>query len=224
MYLLGACILALGVALPFVKSLVTFGVLCFLLVFLLSNVIRFCVTGWVGMMIFLVYVGGLMVMFGYFLAICPNQKVRFKHWRWVVSGAVFVFGVLSVWGRVPWPIEFSMSPGMNVMFTEAGSPLLCLVAFILFFTLVVVVKVTEARKGPLRPFNVHEKRQRWQQLEKLRKEKLKKEKLKKEGPEKEGSKREELGKEGFKREEPEKKGFKKGGLRRRPLRPMKKGL
>ena len=149
-----ACIVALAGALPFVKSLVTFGVLCFSIVFFLCCVAGFVVARWAGMFIFLVYIGGLIVMFGYFLAICPNQKVRFRRWRRVVIGGVVVLGVLCVRGRLPMSVEFYNRSGMDVMFTKAGFPLLSFLAFTLFLTLVVVVKVVEARKGPLRPFKI----------------------------------------------------------------------
>jgi len=94
---LAAVVLTLSLSLVFLESLVAFGAISLLLVFRLRIYIRLALASWIGILVFLVYLGGLMVVFAYFLAICPNQKIEFK---WGVRTWLMVFG--GVFGLVCW--------------------------------------------------------------------------------------------------------------------------
>jgi hypothetical protein len=53
---------------------VSLGIIVWAVALVSSLIIRLMVYSWFGYVIFLVYVGGLIVMFGYFAAIGPNIK------------------------------------------------------------------------------------------------------------------------------------------------------
>lgn len=149
---LRSTIVSLSLTLAFTSSLVPFGVVSFSLVFLLANLTGLLLSSWMGIIIFLVYIGGLMVMFAYFLAICPNQLVEFK--KFTIRGAalVVVLGLLFFKVQVTVPQWRREGVSIAVLFAQEGVPLLLLLARVLFLTLVVVVKIVDLRRGPLRPF------------------------------------------------------------------------
>merc|ERR1711976_671149 len=71
--LLRVFIVAFSFSLFFTSSIIAFGTLALLLAIAISLLLVF-ISPWLGIITLLVYVGGLMVMFAYFLAICPNQR------------------------------------------------------------------------------------------------------------------------------------------------------
>lgn len=127
---------------------------CFYISILLSS--------WIGYVLFLVYVGGLLVMFGYVAVCSPNvlYKIDVRFW-WV---SLICVGIFCVFLRF-WIIkEFVLSGGcdnLNVDFFGGVSFVLysggtffvvIILGLILLLALVIVVKICYFLRGPLRPF------------------------------------------------------------------------
>ena len=146
-------IVSRAVRLFFVRSVVVFGLMALFIVFCLCGLVGFSLCRWLGMVVLLVYVGGLMVMFSYFLAICPNEVIRFKGLKGVFGGCVVARGVgLMVSGPVvPHWLQGGMS--MCAIYRAEVIPVLVFIILILLLTLIAVVKVVELKQGPLRPFS-----------------------------------------------------------------------
>nr|YP_010247818.1 NADH dehydrogenase subunit 6 [Eunoe nodosa]QTJ29912.1 NADH dehydrogenase subunit 6 [Eunoe nodosa] len=113
---------------------------------------------WFAMIIFLVYIGGMLVMFAYFTALTPNQPLGLSIMLLMSSLAFFMFLLMtsSLNSIMPSLISLkhtSMIHPITIMFAPYNSSLLFLLASILFFILVAVVKITNISSGPLRPFN-----------------------------------------------------------------------
>lgn len=79
-----AGLVSLSFALAFCRSFLLFGVLALGFSLLISVFAGLVFSSWVGMVIAVVYVSGLMVLFSYFLAICPNQRFWFPKWIVIV--------------------------------------------------------------------------------------------------------------------------------------------
>jgi len=141
-------------------SLVPFGIICFIFAFSLCNLIGLFICSWIGLIIFLVYIGGLIVIFAYFLAICPNQQIVFK---WKRHGIVTFFllrRLLTYRGKLTIPSWRQEGMSSTILYSGKEFSLLVLLALTLFITLVAVVKVVELKRGPLRPFVVRTKKKR----------------------------------------------------------------
>nr|QXF29935.1 NADH dehydrogenase subunit 6 [Chloeia pocicola] len=116
------------------------------------------VSSWWGMVLFLIYIGGLLVMFAYFSAVTPNQQ-------WELF-PLFLFSFLLM--LVLWlnnDLFFCPDPvlSFNNFYSSSFSPtkilelsnaiLYLTLAVILFLALIMVVKISSLTSGPLRPFN-----------------------------------------------------------------------
>lgn len=99
----------------------------------------------------MVYVGGLLVIFSYFLAICPNQ-----------IGGVRVFVPVGLFTLFPlflyfreiffFPTIGGVFRGVIIIYKRINGGFLIFLGVFLLITLVRVVKVVRLSQGPLRPF------------------------------------------------------------------------
>lgn len=113
---------------------------------------------WFALIIFLVYIGGILVIFAYFTALTPNQPLGLSIIILISSIAFITFILLiradnRILSSLISLSHVSLINPITVIFTPYNSALLFLLATILFFILVAVVKITNITNGPLRPFN-----------------------------------------------------------------------
>nr|BDC91885.1 NADH dehydrogenase subunit 6 [Notomastus sp. GK-2021] len=131
------------------SSFISFGTLALTLAMFLSITLALFFTPWLGMVTFLIFIGGLMVMFAYFLAICPNQHSSTNKRMIVLTILSGLLISLFLWNN---HLLTPTSPPMS-LHTLYYDPLLFLfLGSFLFFTLIVIVKLVELNQGPLRPF------------------------------------------------------------------------
>nr|YP_006073354.1 NADH dehydrogenase subunit 6 [Solemya velum]AFG18174.1 NADH dehydrogenase subunit 6 [Solemya velum]AGI98163.1 NADH dehydrogenase subunit 6 [Solemya velum] len=124
--------------------------------------VGFEMSSWYGYIMFLIYVGGLLVMFSYVAALTPNSFFS------GVSNLLLFFLSLVVFFSTYMFNWFSsstkfVSADMKMTFVNEGSSgsLMCsnynfgvlvFLGVILFLALVAVVKICFSQKAPLRPF------------------------------------------------------------------------
>nr|AVW86117.1 NADH dehydrogenase subunit 6 [Melaenis sp. YZ-2018] len=113
---------------------------------------------WFAMIIFLVYIGGMLVMFAYFTALTPNQPLGlsimlFLSFMTFILLLFLMSGYTNIIPAILSSTPYSWSSSITIMFTSFNASLLLLLASVLFFILVAVVKITNISNGPLRPFN-----------------------------------------------------------------------
>ena len=113
-------------------------------------------SSWFGLILFLIYVGGLLVIFIYFAALCPNHFISFKHTLALSlssfflssSSLYFLFPILTPLSILPLPLQ-----NTTAMFFINNLPALLFLSITLFLILVTVVTTTRHTQGPLRPFS-----------------------------------------------------------------------
>ena len=129
-------------ALCFRSGVVEFGCIRLGLVGVTSVFLGLVQGVWVGVVRLLIYGGGIIVMFAYFLAICPNDtRAGRKVWVGVVGGLL--------WGM---SADYVMPAAVVRRVSVLQGGVLLFLGALLFFALVGVVKIVERHKGPLRPF------------------------------------------------------------------------
>ena len=113
---------------------------------------------WFAFIIFLIYIGGILVIFAYFTALTPNQPLGLSSIIILSFISFIAITLVSFILKLPGPNLFSngltdFSQSITILYIPINSNILLLLASILFFVLVAVVKVANINKGPLRPFH-----------------------------------------------------------------------
>jgi len=130
-------------------SPVNLGVIVLLTAITVASSLALISTSWFGFIIFIIYVGGILVIFAYFAALQPNQQVL--SWGWVLTPIIILIIFISI---LPSPILLKTfnTPSTTDLFSYINLYIPILLALILFLALIIVVKTSHADEGPLRPF------------------------------------------------------------------------
>ena len=153
--ILTACSISLASTIFLIFSPLPIGLWILLISFVFSLLIAFSINSWFSLIFFLVYVGGLLVIFAYFVALSPNQQLS------LLTPIAFLFPSLLViilllynnFHLTPSSINLSSFLPQLLIYSPSNAPILIRLALLLFFALIAVVKISGRRGGPLRPFN-----------------------------------------------------------------------
>merc|ERR1711976_115935 len=140
----------LSLILVFHNSLITLGCLALIFCITFAALLSLTFSSWIGIVILLIYMGGLIVLFAYFLAICPNQKNALTP----LGKAFFPLTILLIQPTALSIHALTPPIPLTTLFSPTNLPLLLFLTAILLFTLITVVKIVETHHGPLRPFAV----------------------------------------------------------------------
>nr|AVW86230.1 NADH dehydrogenase subunit 6 [Pholoe pallida] len=138
-------------------SPLTIGFWVLLLALSLAATISSIISPWFGLVIFLIYIGGMLVMFAYFAALTPNQPHEMMKMLFMLlftMGSLMIPSVIMSNLSQTFPLYLSSKTALTILSPWSSSTFI-LVVIILFFILVSVVKVTDIFMGPLRPFNTY---------------------------------------------------------------------
>lgn len=109
---------------------------------------------WFSLILFLIYIGGILVIFSYFIALTPNLYLRIKPLI-IFSTLIFFIRLLIIRFFNP-SIQFhqdlSSYSSIDVLYLSYNVIILVFIRIILLFIIIAVVKITSSPKGPLRPF------------------------------------------------------------------------
>lgn len=145
-----AIIIALITTLLLASSPVNLGIWIIFVALIGSVTILTSSTSWLAIITFLIYVGGLLVIFAYFTATSPNQTHNF-------APIIKILSITTIlWRLLHYP-QIAITPSYNPIFiileTLNGSIYILLV-ILLLLTIIICVKTTQSNSGPLRKFNV----------------------------------------------------------------------
>lgn len=137
-----------------VQSPLTLG-LWLVIIALGASILIFAHTSkWFAILLFLVYVGGLLVIFAYFSAISPNQLTEIKIiFRAALISFLFIQSSLFIFIKPSFLSSTNLSlPSIQFIICSPNAiPIVALVVT-LFITIIIVIKVSTRQAGPLRPF------------------------------------------------------------------------
>lgn len=150
-------ILAFSVTLPLILTPITLGINIFCIASLAAITVTLYFSPWFGLTLFIIYVGGLLVIFSYFIATSPNQKIKIIYPIILIS-IIFVIALYnSDYNAISFlPALFIESRTINNQYAILYSPNYILItitlALLLLLALIFVVKISNRKDGPLRPF------------------------------------------------------------------------
>ena len=142
-------------ALLFSSSPLNLGLWIIIIAIFMAASISFITVSWFGLLLFIIYVGGLLVIFAYFVAISPNQEINFIN---IIVVFVTTLTATAVIRGSFLPskqfISISATKKQIALFFYSSINIvpLVLIALTLLIALIAVVKVSNRNSGPLRPF------------------------------------------------------------------------
>nr|QHD26797.1 NADH dehydrogenase subunit 6 [Murex trapa] len=148
--------------LPMMFQPLSLGLMIMISTLLMCVVASITLSSWYGFILFLIYVGGLLVMFAYVAALSPNvlfgsMKPILVYFPMFIVLFVFFFNYFFVdSSSIGYISDFSVMKHMKVYGLEMVSPhmasILIGLATILLINLIVVVKICYYTHASLRPF------------------------------------------------------------------------
>ena len=126
----------------FINNPLVLGIFIMLLVLLIANCLRNLMFHWYRLILILIYIGGLIVIFAYFLAISPNKKLR------NIKSLIFIF----LWILINYNSDIICSSGNSLINISLDIYRIILLGLILFIILIGADKITNRNEGSFRPF------------------------------------------------------------------------
>ena len=144
---------AISISLIFSPSPLILGIWVILLSLSLTLFLCTLIPSWFTFLVFLIYVGGLLVMFSYFVAIQPNQQLGATKMA-IISIISTLYLYLLTLNAIKLPYKISdLNFSLRIIMSEPRILIVVLIGIFLFLALIVVVKITSSTKGPLRPYS-----------------------------------------------------------------------
>ena len=145
--------LVLGLSLISLEHILLIGVCGLLLALSICLILRIFISSWFGAIAVVVFIGGLLVIFSYFLSIIPNYHNLGFRFRGVI--AVSVLGGLILSGLFRGLTCFGGELAVidvGAIYEVSNRWILIFLGGVLLVNLYVVVSVVSLVGGPLRPF------------------------------------------------------------------------
>nr|ALQ78793.1 NADH dehydrogenase subunit 6 [Glycera capitata] len=121
-----------------------------MLALLTATTTSLSMSSWFGFIIFLIYIGGMLVMFAYFTAIQPNQQIKILTPTIAATMTTITLPFLSNQTTIN-PLS-SKNWWISSMYESMNIPSLIFLALALFLALISIVKISFMNRAPLRPF------------------------------------------------------------------------
>nr|ALQ78819.1 NADH dehydrogenase subunit 6 [Hemipodia simplex] len=146
-----ALTMSMGLTIVLTLSPLAMGFWILMLALLTAAVTALSMSSWFGFIIFLIYIGGMLVMFAYFTAIQPNQQFKIQT---PFLAAMTTMAILPMYSNPSTINHFpSKNWWMSAMYEAMNIPSLIFLALALFLALISIVKISFLNRSPLRPFS-----------------------------------------------------------------------
>lgn len=149
--ILTSLILTVSSAIILTINPLSLGIVILITALTLTLIYSLILTSWIAFLIFLIYIGGILVIFAYFVALTPNQQ---KTEVLIIPIFItFFISIFTIFILNTKPIIININiKYIYTFYITRNIQLLLVLALILLFTIIVVVKLVTNNKGPLRPF------------------------------------------------------------------------
>uniref|UniRef100_UPI0030FE8A47 NADH dehydrogenase subunit 6 n=1 Tax=Amblyomma papuanum TaxID=3065601 RepID=UPI0030FE8A47 len=119
-----------------------------MLTLLISMNFYYCThLSFISMIMILLILGGMLIIFMYMISLCPNKKINFNKKLAVILSLAFLMMSIN-----PIMAKFS-TMFMMKMYSMNFFNLITLMMIYLIITLIVVMKISNTKEGPLKSYN-----------------------------------------------------------------------
>jgi len=146
-------ILSISINIFIIINPLSIGVSILFIALTVAILFSYSISSWIAFLIFLIYIGGILVIFSYFVSLTPNQTINILSIILILSSTyIILLSIITINNIKPKfsPLYIIQS---NSFYLKSNSSILVLLATILLITIIIVVKLTINFKGPLRPVN-----------------------------------------------------------------------
>ena len=145
-------LISLAATLPLPTSPLTLGLWVLLLSISSTITLTVTISSWLGIITILIYIGGLNVLFAYFITTVPNQHLFFKPliFSLLLTFFILIINIIIFLPSFFWSQQTIYS--ITKLLFNFDNVIFLFLAGILFLALVTVVKIARRHRGPLRPF------------------------------------------------------------------------
>lgn len=146
-----------ALTIPLATAPLRLGAWILILAILFSIITAITTSSWFGLILFIIYVRGILVIFSYFTAISPNQQLHISNILYsllitLILTFIFFFSKSVLAPSLSFSKNTYNRPNLTYFYTSHLIPTLILLGILLLLALILVVKIVEHKKGPLRPF------------------------------------------------------------------------
>lgn len=141
---------------PLIVQPLRLGLIVMFVSIILRGLLGIVFVSWFGFLLFLIYVGGLLVIFAYVIILIPNRYYFSKNIFIYILIIFLLFFMLFFMTGFYLSLEdsfLSFQDSAQLIVSDYSSLVFLFLSLVLFFALLVVVKVCHFHGGPLRPFS-----------------------------------------------------------------------
>jgi NADH-ubiquinone oxidoreductase chain 6 len=151
MTLLLSLILPIILILAFAETPIVIGLTILMMALILAQTFAFSISSWYGFIIFLIYVGGILIIFSYFISLSSNNRTNLlpKNFLILLPSLVLFF---IIFNTISINININYSFNIHSLYKTNYYPILLFLILILLFIMLVIIKIVSQSKGPIRPF------------------------------------------------------------------------
>nr|YP_009192163.1 NADH dehydrogenase subunit 6 [Magelona mirabilis]ALO81679.1 NADH dehydrogenase subunit 6 [Magelona mirabilis] len=152
---------SLAMSAPIMTQPILLGLTLLILTLTSAVLVAYSVSSWFGYIVFIIYIGGVLVMFAYVAALTPNLLFSaarpFKYTTTILIGFVtltlFLPSMPTSTNNNNWSTPTHLDLMGAQIYSASNSLILVALGLVLLLALIVVVKICNYSSGPLRPFN-----------------------------------------------------------------------
>ena len=152
--LLTSLLISIGLAITLTSNPASLRIWLIFITLIMSLILNATSSSWFALILFLIYIGGILVIFSYFTVIQPNQHLEIK--KIILSSGLASLLLLLLHFTFLKPLFLSSNslfiPSFILVIPHILNILLIL-GLIIFLALVATVKISKLPEGPLRPFS-----------------------------------------------------------------------
>lgn len=147
-------IISIALALALATTPLMLGIWILIITFIIAVSVCLPLSSWFRFIVFLIYIGGLLVIFAYFIAIDPNKKLNFIDPIIIPTITLLSFYAITNKSDISQLLTFSNTNIFNLstLYIKNNIPILIMLTLVLLLAIIIVVKIARRTEGPLRPF------------------------------------------------------------------------